>query len=38
MGTVTRNMDNKPKKGKNWKKAFVMTQHAFEPYLNTTQQ
>ena len=35
MGTVSRGTDGKPKKSKNWKKAFVQTTHKFDPFLNT---
>lgn len=35
MGTVYRGMDQKPKKGKNWKKAFVLTNNKIDPFLNT---
>ncbi len=35
MGCVYRGTDGKPKRAKNWKKAFVQTTHKFDPFLNT---
>ena len=35
MGKVTRKgQEHKPKKLKNWKKAFVMTKYQIDPFLN----
>ncbi len=34
MGKVHKELTHKPKKDKNWKKAFVLTTHKFDPFLN----
>lgn len=34
MGKVHRELEHKPKKDKSWKKAFVLTTHKFDPFLN----
>ena len=36
MGKVYRDMSYKPKKAKNFKKAFVVTTTKFDPFLNTS--
>lgn len=36
MGTVKRGLDQKPKKGKNFKKVFVLTNNKIDPFLNTS--
>jgi hypothetical protein len=35
MGEVYRSNDNKPKKAKNWKKVFAITNHKFDSFLNS---
>jgi hypothetical protein len=36
MGEVSRDMQSKPKKAKNFKKAFVVTSQKFDSFLNTS--